>query len=259
MKKIELIPDVAFTLSNVFTKEECQVIINNFEEMQYQHTSEVGWRNDFRNAFKKPVKNAELSRKLYERISPYLKKEFVLNEDEDPLKTGYRDDPLNYGKWQLSHFDQTHRINKYVPGGHYQAHYDGQHLKDGLSGANNRSFTTCVLYLNNDMEGGSTDILDPETNEILHAVKPETGSVLIFNHHTWHRGAVVKSGLKYIIQTVIFYERIEKHEFTKTQQEALDSLQKAIDVEVSGENLMEAIAYYKRAWRLWPKLDSANY
>lgn len=85
------------------------------------------------------------------------------------------------------------RFYKYRPGQRFKMHKDGPTLENGL-----RSELTLLVYLNEEFVGGETDFRE-------FAIKPETGMALLFIHDTWHEGAEVTSGVKYVLRTDVMY------------------------------------------------------
>ena len=72
-------------------------------------------------------------------------------------------------------------------------HKDGPTLENGL-----RSELTLLVYLNEGFEGGETDFRD-------FAIRPATGMALLFIHDTWHEGAEVTAGTKYVLRSDVMY------------------------------------------------------
>lgn len=250
IQKIDIIPNnVAFILKNVMTQKQCQDIIKTFENTDYKHVEELGWNKNHRNAYKLNTISQNLADFLQKRITPFLEQSIIFNNTTKQI--GIRDDLPTYGNWKYHSFDNVQRINKYIPGGFYNPHYDGERI---IKETDLRSFKTCIVYLNSEMTGGTTDFLNDNGTQILHSIKPETGSVLIFNHHIWHTGTELLSGYKYMIQTMIFYERTELHVFDSNTNKAIETLQKAMDAEDSGDS-MEAMKWYRLAYKLCPELD----
>ena len=56
------------------------------------------------------------------------------------------------------------RICRYQPGGHFAPHFDGHFVE----AANKRSMMTLMVYLNGDIEGGTTNFVDE--NQTLYMV-----------------------------------------------------------------------------------------
>lgn len=85
------------------------------------------------------------------------------------------------------------RFYKYSPGQRFKMHKDGPWVEDGLT-----SQLTLLIYLNEGFEGGATLFRDL-------AVTPKTGSALLFLHDTWHEGAAVVDGTKYVLRSDVMY------------------------------------------------------
>lgn len=85
------------------------------------------------------------------------------------------------------------------------AHHDGRNKR-----ANGNSFLTALLYLNSEGEGegmlhgGGTLFLDTE-GEPLARVSPRKGSLLLFDHHLYHRGEAVAAGIKNVLRSDLLY------------------------------------------------------
>lgn len=85
------------------------------------------------------------------------------------------------------------RFYKYSPGQRFKMHKDGPWVENGLS-----SKLTFLVYLNDGFTGGSTDFREFK-------VTPATGKALLFVHDTWHEGAGVTDGVKYVLRSDILY------------------------------------------------------
>ncbi len=85
------------------------------------------------------------------------------------------------------------RFYRYAPGQRFKMHKDGPWLEGGLF-----SKLTFMVYLNDGFEGGETDFRDFK-------VVPKTGSALLFIHDTWHEGAAVTQGVKYVLRSDVLY------------------------------------------------------
>ena len=85
------------------------------------------------------------------------------------------------------------RFYKYSPGQRFRMHKDGPWNEDGLE-----SKLTLLVYLNEGFAGGTTDF---RTFEVV----PKVGSGLLFIHHTWHEGAAVTEGVKYVLRSDVMY------------------------------------------------------
>lgn len=88
----------------------------------------------------------------------------------------------------------TVRFYRYGPGQRFKMHRDGPWEFEG-----HRSRLTLLVYLNDDYEGGATSFRK------FH-IKPKTGTLVLFEHSTWHEGMVVESGTKYVLRSDVLYE-----------------------------------------------------
>ena len=85
------------------------------------------------------------------------------------------------------------RFYKYSNGQRFKMHKDGPWTENGAS-----SRLTFLIYLNDGFVGGATDFRD-------FSISPETGNALLFIHDTWHEGASVVEGIKYVLRSDVLY------------------------------------------------------
>lgn len=85
------------------------------------------------------------------------------------------------------------RFYQYLPQQRFKMHKDGPWQEDGL-----RSELTLLVYLNEDFQGGATDFRGFK-------VVPKTGDAVLFVHDTWHEGAVLEAGCKYVLRSDVMY------------------------------------------------------
>lgn len=85
------------------------------------------------------------------------------------------------------------RFYRYVPGQRFKMHKDGPWTEGGLT-----SQLTLLVYLNDGFAGGDTGFRD-------FRVAPKQGDALFFIHDTWHEGAAVESGVKYVLRSDVLY------------------------------------------------------
>jgi predicted 2-oxoglutarate/Fe(II)-dependent dioxygenase YbiX len=85
------------------------------------------------------------------------------------------------------------RFYKYLAGQRFKMHKDGPWREGGLV-----SQLTLLVYLNEGFAGGCTDFRS-------FTVRPEAGSALLFLHDTWHEGAAVTEGVKYVLRSDVLY------------------------------------------------------
>jgi len=86
---------------------------------------------------------------------------------------------------------------KYEAGGHYVTHIDGQYLEDDMIkiGPDHKDLT-CILYLNDDYDGGELTF-----NFFNKTIKPKSGQVITFpsNWRYLHKVSTITSGERYAI------------------------------------------------------------
>lgn len=93
--------------------------------------------------------------------------------------------------------NERFRCYRYQPGMRFAPHADGAFHRN----ENEQSYYSCLIYLNEDFEGGETTFLtEPEV-----VVRPETGMCLLIQHPLIHEGSIVKSGVKYVCRTDLMY------------------------------------------------------
>lgn len=85
------------------------------------------------------------------------------------------------------------RFYKYSSGQRFKMHKDGPWKERGLA-----SKLTFLVYLNDGFVGGETDFREFK-------VVPSTGAALLFVHDTWHEGASVTEGTKYVLRSDVLY------------------------------------------------------
>lgn len=73
-----------------------------------------------------------------------------------------------------------------------------------------QSQLTALFYLNEEFKGGSTRILDQPTGSLIQDIHPITGSCLVFKHRTYHEGASVNEGIKYVLRSDVMYRKEEE-------------------------------------------------
>ncbi len=116
------------------------------------------------------------------------------------LHTIWLDIP-KYTDMEFSNVGDFFRIYKYEPVQYFKTHKDGDVEID-----NTVSMVTVLIYLN-DTIGGET-VLMPygKGQEWAHKkYAPQEGSLLMFDHNTWHSGEPVTEGIKYVLRTDLFY------------------------------------------------------
>lgn len=93
------------------------------------------------------------------------------------------------------------RTYRYDMGDRFIRHRDGAKNMYGQT-----SKWTVLVYLNDDFTGGDT-VFYPETDSGVCGnlvVKPMKGTMVLFEHRTWHASTPVQSGTKFVLRTDAF-------------------------------------------------------
>jgi predicted 2-oxoglutarate/Fe(II)-dependent dioxygenase YbiX len=193
LRRLHQIDADLFTVSDVFSREECTALIARAESIGFEAASVrtshgPQMMTNVRNNDRVVVHDVALADQMWQRIEPFL-----------PII----DDCVPCG------VDSQLRLYRYVPGQQFKRHKDGAVTND--SGHTSR--LSYLIYLNDDCDGGSTNFRDyHEANgmreKVEIVVKPVMGSALLFRHERWHEGTPVTAGSKYVLRTDVFYGAI---------------------------------------------------
>ena len=200
----------AFVLHKVFTREECQALIDASEQRGYEaalvDTGEGGSRQVLdrsrRNSCRNIWDNEPAAQDIFERVRNYL--------PTGPQSFGYPGAPR---EWQCVGLNERLRFLRYDAGHYFRTHMDGTYLREDGSA---QSFLTLMLYL---CDGGGADFSGGETRFVRAtleeqtegasveetALVPAAGDVLIFTHPVLHEGCEVLGGRKYCVRTDVMY------------------------------------------------------
>lgn len=219
--------DSGFLLRNLLSKDECKDIIAQAECFGLRDT---GYNHRIRVNDRVSVMGEDLGELLFERARPFLK-DIVIPDvgpayavdsvvpDSGPdivvpdIVQGVPRGMLK-GTWKPTGLNPCFRACKYSPGGFFLAHHDG-----GFDyGDTHQSIKTFMIYLNDGFEGGPTNFYNetqphykpgvPEN--LIHSLRPEAGSCLVFNHHIVHDGGQLVTGNKYILRTEVMYKHVSR-------------------------------------------------
>ena len=172
---------------NIENKELCDQIINFFEnnsDLHIKGTTGGGVDESIKKSTDMTIHPEDLKDKKYSLFNEYFKN---LHQCFNDYKEQYDFLKIFVKKLHIGPFN----IQKYFPGDHFA----GLHSERTDMASIHRLFAW-MTYLNDVEDGGTTDF---EYYKIK--VKPETGKTLIWPAE-WthaHKGAVLKSGKKYII------------------------------------------------------------
>lgn len=110
--------------------------------------------------------------------------------------------------WHFDGVNERFRFCRYGAGQRFNLHQDGIHHR----GADCRSHLTLLLYLTDSADGDGGDTVfyaqgpgAPGGARELGRVRPQAGSLLLFDHAIWHAGAEVVHGTKHVLRSDILY------------------------------------------------------
>lgn len=176
------------THHNILSPEACAEIIAAGERTGFDQapiTTARGFvmRPDIRNNTRVMFDDHDLAADLWSRLQPW------------PRWKRVPDTAIG--------LNERFRIYRYAPGQRFNWHHDGAFRRD----AHEQSRLTLLLYLNEDYEGGTTDLqVWPDSGRPeVHRIHPQTGMALAFVHRLRHQGAKVTSGVKYVLRTDVMY------------------------------------------------------
>lgn len=236
-----IVPD-AFVLRHAFSKSACEDMIAACEELQF------GSFNSGKNnhGAMQVIVTEEVANTLFRQLARHMEpmvladKSFLNNVQQDNLSTMNENSSGNSEEWAISGINRRWRIYRYSPDGKeaFAPHIDagfpassvsknGELIFDATpSGEDIVSRFTVLIYLNDDFSGGHTKFYTPiyesDTAEVIAAVKPEVGSILVFPQaigedqveyarYYWptHEGSPVTGGTrpKYVIRSDILYTK----------------------------------------------------
>ena len=162
---------------------------------------------------------------------------------------------FHYGTWSYDHLNPILRLCKYNPSNKFDKHCDSGHNPNPL---NERTFKTCMIYLNDDYDNGTTRFygINPKkpysnnNHEIFLKLKAKPGMCLIFNQNILHDGEIVNNGIKYMMRTDMIYKANElENELTKEEKKGVKIYGDGIKAEQEGR-LIEAAKLYEKATEL---------
>jgi hypothetical protein len=236
--KTDIIPNgECFVLFNVFTEKECKELIDQGEKFGFLNLGGL-YDPRYRNNERIINLNPTLNKIMWKRITDHIEDQITLGRQHDTLHLT----PFTEGVWEKYGLNERFRLCKYNPTNFFKSHYDeGYHPQPTTI----RTMKTCMLYLNDEFEGGET-IFYIKSKSV--ALKPKTGMCLIFNQKILHEGATVKKGLKYFIRNDIYYKRITKREveLSEIERSAIDLYNAGVSLESTG-NTKDALACYIKA------------
>ncbi|KAL3941905.1 MAG: hypothetical protein SGARI_000440 [Bacillariaceae sp.] len=117
------------------------------------------------------------------------------------------------GSWPHSYLDPE--TGKYCCPKQQQQQQQPSGDGDNSNNSNHiKSYLTCLIYLNDDFEGGETRFYlassSGDSGGVVRGIVPRTGSILLFPQGNTasliHEGSLVSKGTKYVVRTDVLYE-----------------------------------------------------
>lgn len=188
-------------LENVFTRRECQRIIEETERLGYGHLGEGKTGRAYRGNCRLQVDDAggqqRLGRELWRRIAPYVRAEEELPDGE--------------GRYEYLEMNSRYRFAKYYAGQGFAIHVD----KPTVFEHEKCSILTVNIYLNDLLpeQGGLTRFFRRMTGgQPVASTGGVAGSIAIFKqsvvpYSPVHDGGKLNSGLKYLMRTDVVYRK----------------------------------------------------
>ncbi|HYH96866.1 2OG-Fe(II) oxygenase [Hyalangium sp.] len=180
-----------FLLRGVFSRGECVRIIHDAEEAGFQAMG-GDYPPSYRDNDRRIRDDAALAEVVFVRIRPFLPERIV---------------DASGDTWRLRGLNPRFRFCRYRGGQRFSVHRDGAYAPSPEV----RSHLTCMLYLNDSGEfsGGATRYYAERSEDsgLLGVVRPEAGTLIVFDHELWHDGEAVASGTKYVMRTDVLYAR----------------------------------------------------
>lgn len=176
-------------LDGVLSPLECRLLMDRGAAVGYSK-QEYGSRFAREARQRATEDDPSLSLLLWERLHHRLPRLVDVYEALVP------DPPLEYPLEEHVAVGLNPRLRyyRYEPGGRFPLHVDLSYR----ASAQERSFLTVILYLNDDYSGGQTRFGSV-------AVQPVAGMALLFPHELRHEGEAVTAGTKAVLRTDVMY------------------------------------------------------
>lgn len=240
---LEALVPGAFVVRDAISIEDCENIIQTCEQLQFGKYS-AGKNN---HGALQVLVSDEAARRVTDAISRHVDLSILDDMPSPPCAIGEvdqaEDDDVRY---TVTGINKRWRVYRYEADGDqtFSPHIDAAFAPSGLSddgmeliwdvtpeGEDIVSRMTILMYLNDDFSGGSTNFFLPKIEqknesdelELLAAVKPKAGSILLFPqavgeeaveyarmHWPLHEGSPVKAGSsrpKYVIRSDLLVAR----------------------------------------------------
>lgn len=182
MKKIDL-QEFLFCIEDFLSPNECDELIiwselKGYEEAKVQVRGQEIMIKAVRNNSRITFIDFDLADRIWNKFKPFAVNRFANSE--------------------VIGLNELFRFYKYEKGERFKKHIDGSYIRN----AEEASYFTLMIYLNDDFEGG-------ETLFQSHSIQPKKGMGLVFYHGMKHSGEEIKAGIKYVLRTDIMYKLIK--------------------------------------------------
>jgi hypothetical protein len=230
-----------FSVNNVVSKSECENLIKQANDKGWKKSQPTGGGHGHgdkeipRTSDLCVMMMPDLAKKLYSTIEGYLPDNLTyLDDDYNP----YLHSETKGSEWTPAFVYEKMRLYRYNVGESFPEHHDYKVRRRIVTEEGEfieQSFTTLLLYLNDDFEDGQTgywpdetgihcrfkkDVDDQSSKRKEHQIliTPETGKAVLQYQDIMHEGIAPKKGVKYILRTdVIYRQKIVRPEKLKNK------------------------------------------
>lgn len=191
-----------------FTDEECEKILNRFDEAKktsetYKGQSGSGIDTrikssiDFNLLTSPKPEDKELTNLIFNRFNHYVSNEYLDKFPHQDMYAGSND--LFFSRT----FYEIAQVQEYPKN---TGHYNAWHTETGTFTMSRRLFSF-LLYVNDVEEGGETDFLYAKEQDSFFSVKPTKGTLLVHpaSFPYVHRGRTPVSSRKVILTSWLSY------------------------------------------------------
>jgi len=199
---LEKIEDNIWVLNNVLSEADCNQLIMRMNESGKAFPVSIQGRQDIvddrAGSIRATAWCPNLAEQFWQKIQSVIPTKKKTNECSPT--DWWQQAP--YHNWEAIGVSPLLRFMKYQKGGQHYSHYDAAFI---YPDARYRSLMSLVFYLTTNTEGGATRFVkdgqeklptqdrdhqdwyrETNDNEVIHAIYPKQGSVLIFDHRICH-------------------------------------------------------------------------
>lgn len=199
---LEKIEDNIWVLHDVLSEADCEQLIRRMNESGKAYPVSIQGRKDMVDDRAGSVRATAWCPTLAEQFWQKIKDIIPIKKTTNALSPTdwWQEQP--FYEWEAIGVSPLLRFMKYQAGGQHYSHYDAAFI---YPDARYRSLMSIVFYLTTNTEGGATRFVkdgqeqlpieernhedwyrETKEEEVLHAVAPKKGSVLIFDHRICH-------------------------------------------------------------------------